>query len=236
MMRHRVNILGVGINALDMEMALQTLDAWLARREPHYRRVSGFRHMRHVSGPDLMLAVCERSALQGYRHFFYGGAAGVADKLANRLQDLFPVICIAGTYCPPLRSLTPEEDVEMVEQINMAQPDIIWIGLRTPHQERWIAAYMPFLSAPVLVGVGAAFDRLARVQQQTPHWMQCRGLAWLCRPLQEPQGLWRRGLINNPRFLWRLLRAAFGRKRDKFATPSEASARREEAQENQVFS
>jgi N-acetylglucosaminyldiphosphoundecaprenol N-acetyl-beta-D-mannosaminyltransferase len=176
-------------------------------------RLLGFCHVRRVYGPDLMLAVCERSALQGYRHFLYGGAPGVADQLARCLQDRFPGLTIAGTYCPPFRPLTPEEDAVVVEQINAAQPDIVWVGLSTPKQEQWMATHVQRLHVPVLVGVGAAYDFLSGVKRQAPCWMQRSGLEWLFRLLQEPRRLWRRYLSNNPRFLWRVLLMTLGQKR-----------------------
>ncbi|MGH7830427.1 MAG: WecB/TagA/CpsF family glycosyltransferase, partial [Candidatus Binatia bacterium] len=102
-------------------------------------RLMGFSRVRRVYGPDLMLALCERSVKPGYRHFFYGGAAGVAEKLAARLQTRFPGLDVAGFYSPPFRALTPEEERETVERINAAQADIVWVGISTPKQERWMA-------------------------------------------------------------------------------------------------
>jgi N-acetylglucosaminyldiphosphoundecaprenol N-acetyl-beta-D-mannosaminyltransferase len=253
----RVNILGVGISTIDMDMALQTIEGWLARREPNYvcvtgvhgvmesqrdtelrrihnaaglvtpdgmplvwtSRVLGFRHVQRVYGPDLMLALCERSALQGYRHFLYGGAPGVAAKLASCLQGLFPGLDIAGAYCPPFRPVTPEEDLAVVEQINAAHPDIVWVGLSTPKQERWMATHVRRLRAPVLVGVGAAFDFLSGVKRQAPRWMQRSGLEWLFRLMLEPRRLWRRYMMNNPWFLWLLLLTALGWKHYELEVP-----------------
>jgi N-acetylglucosaminyldiphosphoundecaprenol N-acetyl-beta-D-mannosaminyltransferase len=258
----QVHILGVGISAINMEMALQTIAGWLARREPHYicvtgvhgvmesqrdvelrrihnaaglvtpdgmplvwtSRALGFRHVQRVYGPDLMLAVCERSALWECRHFLYGGAPGVAVKLASRLQGRFPGLTIAGTYCPPFHPLTPEEDLMVVEQINAAQPDIVWVGLSTPKQERWMATHVQRVRAPVLIGVGAAFDFLSGVKKQAPPWMQHSGLEWLFRLVQEPRRLWRRYLINNPCFVWLLLLAVLGQKRYTIELPVESHA------------
>src|SRR5262245_45710056 len=123
-------------------------------------RALGLRHVRRVYGPDLMLAVCERSVVQGYRHFLYGGGDGVATRLAMRLQARFPGLAIAGLACPPFRPLTPAEDLMIVEHINAARPDIVWVGLSTPKQERWMAAHVERLRVPALIGVGAAFDFL----------------------------------------------------------------------------
>ena len=128
--------------------------------------LNGQRHVERVYGPDLMLACCEASVAKGYRHFFYGGAGGVPERLSERLQKRFPGLQIAGQWSPPFRELTTFEEAEMVERINAAQPDIVWIGLSTPKQERWMARYVGRISAPVLIGVGAAFDMHAGVKKQ----------------------------------------------------------------------
>jgi len=164
-------------------------------------RYLGFRWVERVYGPDLLLAVAEFGVLRGYRHFFYGGAPGVAERLAERLQARFPGIVIVGTYSPPFRPLTPEEDAFVVELINRSQPDIIWVGLGCPKQERWMAEYRERLEAPVLIGVGAAFDFHAGFKRQAPRWMQRHGLEWLFRLAQEPGRLWRRYLVYNPWFV-----------------------------------
>lgn len=179
-------------------------------------RLMGFSQVERVYGPDLMLAVCKLSVERGYRHFFYGGAPGVAEKLRVRLKARFPGLKVAGTYSPPFRPLTPEEDREIVERINAAQPDILWVGISTPKQERWMAEHVGRLSLPVLVGVGAAFDFHAGLKKQAPAWIQRSGLEWLFRLIMEPRRLWRRYLINNPWFLWLVLLQALGRYRDRW--------------------
>jgi N-acetylglucosaminyldiphosphoundecaprenol N-acetyl-beta-D-mannosaminyltransferase len=167
---------------------------WLSRR-------MGFNHVSRVYGPDLMLAMCGRSAAKGYRQFFFGGAEGVAELLTSRLESRFPRLRIAGIYSPPFRSLSAAEDAAVVEQINAAAPDIVWIGLSTPKQERWMAEHRARLTAPVLIGVGAAFDFLSGLKRQAPRWMQRAGLEWLFRLGSEPRRLWRRYLVNNPEFV-----------------------------------
>jgi N-acetylglucosaminyldiphosphoundecaprenol N-acetyl-beta-D-mannosaminyltransferase len=168
-------------------------------------RLMGFRHVERVYGPDLMLAVCERSAARGYRHFFYGGGPGVAETLATQLQSRFSGLQVVGLDSPPFRPLTEQEDQAAVERINRACPDIIWVGISTPKQERWMASHREQLSAPVIVGVGAAFDFHAGLKKQAPHWMQRSGLEWCFRLMTEPRRLWRRYLVNNPWFLWLIL-------------------------------
>lgn len=168
-------------------------------------RWAGHAEVDRVYGPELMLAVCARTAQAGYRHFFYGGAPGVADNLAQRLAQRFPGLTACGSYSPPFRRLAPEEDAAEVALINAAQPDIVWVGLSTPKQERWMGGHIGRIAAPVLIGVGAAFDFHTERVKQAPTWMQRRGLEWLFRLNQEPRRLWRRYLLGHPQFLWHLL-------------------------------
>jgi N-acetylglucosaminyldiphosphoundecaprenol N-acetyl-beta-D-mannosaminyltransferase len=168
-------------------------------------RLNGKSHVERVYGPDLMLALCERSVVRGYRHFFYGGGEGVAQRLAERLCARYPGLIVAGTYTPPFRPLSGAEDQSIVVEINDVGPDIVWVGLSTPKQERWMDAHLGRLRAPVLIGVGAAFDFHAGLKKQAPHWMQRAGLEWLFRLATEPRRLWRRYLRNNPAFIWRVL-------------------------------
>lgn len=176
-------------------------------------RIQGFSHVERVYGPDLMLALCEQSILKGYKHFLYGGAEGVPEKLESNLRQRFPGLQIVGTYSPPFRVLTHEEDEEIVRMINETDPDIVWVGLSTPKQERWMAAHVGRLTAPVLIGVGAAFDFHAGLKRQAPRWMQRNGLEWLFRLITEPKRLWRRYLINNPLFIVLVLRQLLGLRR-----------------------
>ena len=169
-------------------------------------RLGGHNHVRRVYGPDLMLAVCEKSREKGYRHFLYGGGEGVAEKLAVSLRERFPGIQIAGTYCPPFRPLSEEEDQRIVREIDESGADIVWVGLSTPKQERWMDQHVGRLKAPVLAGVGAAFDFNAGLKKQAPKWMQENGLEWLFRMVTEPRRLGKRYLKNNPLFLYELLR------------------------------
>jgi N-acetylglucosaminyldiphosphoundecaprenol N-acetyl-beta-D-mannosaminyltransferase len=168
-------------------------------------RLRGFAGVERVYGPDLLLACCDRSRETGYRHFFYGGGPGVPELLCQRLGARYPGLVVAGAISPPFRKLAPEEEAEVVLQINAAKPDIVWVGLGTPKQERWMAEHRAVLAAPVLIGVGAAFDFHAGLKRQAPKWMQRSGLEWLFRLLAEPRRLWRRYLRNNPLFVWGVL-------------------------------
>lgn len=163
-----------------------------------------------VYGPDLMLALCGLSMERGYSHYFYGGAQGVPELLAERLQQRFPGLQVAGTYSPPFRALTAEEEARLVTQLNQAAPDIIWVGLGTPKQDLWMAAHRSQLNAPVLIAVGAAFDFHAGKIPQAPRWMQGAGLEWLYRLIQEPRRLWYRYLVYNPLFVVLVLAQSLG--------------------------
>jgi N-acetylglucosaminyldiphosphoundecaprenol N-acetyl-beta-D-mannosaminyltransferase len=236
----RIDVLGVGVSAIDMSMALATIHAWIAAREAHYVCVTGVhgimesradetlrrihneaglvtpdgmplvwlgwwygrRRMDRVYGPDLMLACCAHSRARGYRHFFYGGGDGVAERLSDRMRARFPGLQIVGTYTPPFRVLSESEEEQLARQIADAAPDILWVGLSTPKQERWMAEHVGRLRVPVMIGVGAAFDFHAGLKRQAPHWMQRSGLEWAFRLATEPRRLWRRYLSNNPRFVW----------------------------------
>ncbi len=173
-------------------------------------RLRGHRHVERVYGPDLMLALCAVSVSKHYRHFFYGGAAGVPERLAMRLQERFPELEVAGTWSPPFGETTPAEERSTIERINALNPDIVWVGLSTPKQERWMARHVGHLGATTLIGVGAAFDFHAGLKRQAPRWMQRSGLEWLFRLGTEPRRLWRRYLMNNPRFVARVLLQTMG--------------------------
>ena len=166
----------------------------------------GHRDVQRVYGPDLMIELCRRSLETGWRHFFYGGAAGVADILVERLSERFEGLSVAGTYCPPFRPLSEEEEGDVKRIIDESRADIVWVGLSTPKQEQWMSAHVGRLEASVLIGVGAAFDFHAGLKPQAPLWMQRSALEWLFRLLTEPRRLWRRYLYNNPRFLYLMIR------------------------------
>jgi N-acetylglucosaminyldiphosphoundecaprenol N-acetyl-beta-D-mannosaminyltransferase len=148
-----------------------------------------------------MLEFCRHSVARGYRHFLYGGNEGVAEELASNLLRRFPGLNIVGTYTPPFRPLDTHEEQELVARIAACKPDVMWIGLSTPKQERFMAQYLSRLDTCLMVGVGAAFDIHTGRIQDAPPWIKSAGLQWLHRLIQEPGRLWRRYLINNPKFL-----------------------------------
>jgi N-acetylglucosaminyldiphosphoundecaprenol N-acetyl-beta-D-mannosaminyltransferase len=164
-------------------------------------RLNGFKGVSRVYGPDLLLACCEQFLSQQCRHFFYGAGEGVAERLGTRLASRFPGLVVAGSFSPPFGTLSPEEDREIVTMINAAEPDIVWVGLSTPKQERWMKEHLGRIKAPVLIGVGAAFDFHAGLKPQAPGWMQRTGLEWFFRMITEPRRLGRRYVVNNPLFV-----------------------------------
>jgi len=160
-----------------------------------------------VYGPELMRRYCNRSVEQGHRVWLYGGRdQGALVQLALNLRRKHPGIRIVGGYSPPFRSLTPEEDDAIAKQINDAKPDVLWVGIGVPKQEKWMVRMRPRLEVPVMCAVGAAFDFHAGRVSQAPRWMQERGLEWTYRIAQEPRRLLPRYLYTNPRFMLELTR------------------------------
>lgn len=170
-------------------------------------RFAGARGIARVYGPDFMLAVCRLAAERGWSSFFYGGAPGVPELVARRLEERFPGLRVAGHHSPPFRSLNEQEDAAVVDRINSSGAELVWVGLSTPKQERWMAAHIDRLQVPmVAVGVGAAFDLHAGLKRDAPRWMAPVGVHWLYRLVQEPRRLSRRYIVNNPRFAASLIR------------------------------
>jgi N-acetylglucosaminyldiphosphoundecaprenol N-acetyl-beta-D-mannosaminyltransferase len=246
----RCNILGVMVSAINMRVAVDTIQGWILSAEKNYvcvtpahsvmdayhdhkfreilnqsglttpdgmaivwlLKIAGYKDTGRVYGPDLMLAVGEESIKHGWSHFFYGGAPGVADKLSRVLLNRFPELKISGSYPPPFRPLTLEEDQKMVDIINSARPDIVWVGISSPKQELWMAEHLYVLEAPVLIGVGAAFDFVSGAKRQAPRWIQRSGLEWLFRFASEPRRLWRR-YIEYPYFAFLVIAQLMGLKK-----------------------
>jgi N-acetylglucosaminyldiphosphoundecaprenol N-acetyl-beta-D-mannosaminyltransferase len=164
-------------------------------------RFRGHHLPRRVYGPELMLRFCETTSWAGYRHYFLGGAPGVLEKLAASLEKRCPGVTIVGMHSPAFGPATPEEDSATVKNINLAAPDVLWLGLGTPRQEIWMLEHREKVKVPVIIGVGAAFDLLSSRKTQAPEWMRERGLEWLFRLLQEPRRLWKRYLVGGCEFV-----------------------------------
>ncbi len=163
-------------------------------------RLRGCDLPRRVYGPELMESFCAATGSR-YRHFFYGGGPGVAERIAAAEHGRYG-IQVAGTYTPPFRPLTQDEEREVAELVEKSRADVLWVGLSTPKQERWMYDHRGSLNVPVMAGVGAAFDLNSGNLVQAPRWMRENGLEWLFRVLAEPRRLWRRYLIKGSKFVW----------------------------------
>ncbi len=167
-------------------------------------RLQGHHEMNRVFGPDFMLALCKISLERGYRNFLYGGQPGVAEQLRAALEMRFPGLQIVGTCTPPFRALNSQEEKELISQVRALKPDILWVGLGAPKQERFMAHYLEQLQVPLMVGVGAAFDFHTGRIRDCSDWLKRAGLQWLHRLVQDPGRLWKRYLRTNPAFLWHI--------------------------------
>jgi N-acetylglucosaminyldiphosphoundecaprenol N-acetyl-beta-D-mannosaminyltransferase len=155
-----------------------------------------------VYGPELMDRACARAARTGQRFFLYGGRnQGALVELTRMLRLRHPGLKIVGGYAPPFRELTDAENEAVVHEINRSGADVVWVGIGVPKQEKWMARMRHRIDAPVLIGVGAAFDFHAGIVPQAPPLMQRLGLEWLYRLRQEPRRLWRRYMRYNPLFV-----------------------------------
>jgi len=178
-------------------------------------RALGHPRATRVYGPDLMLRFCAHAAAAGIPMYLYGGRTPEAlEQLERRLCERFAGLQIVGAYSPPFRALTAAEEERVVSQINSSGAAVVWVGTGQPKQEQWMLHMRPFLSAPLLVGVGAAFDFHAGLVSQAPHWMQRSGLEWMYRLLHEPRRLWRRYAHQNPRFIVGFARQYVRHRRD----------------------
>ena len=178
--------------------ALVTIDGqplrWYANLVHHTRMRD------RLCGPELMLRTIEYGIERGWRHYFLGGRPEVLETLCAKLTASYPGLIIAGAYSPPFRELRAAEDAALVEQINSAGTDVLWVGLGAPKQEKWIASHLELILAPVQVGVGAAFDFHAGSIKRAPACLQRCGLEWFYRVGQDPR-LFSRYLSTNPVFL-----------------------------------
>jgi N-acetylglucosaminyldiphosphoundecaprenol N-acetyl-beta-D-mannosaminyltransferase len=171
-------------------------------------RSLGSAGQQRVYGPTLMLELCRSAAQHGHRIYLYGGHRDALPLLESRLSRQFPGLRIAGRYSPPFRPLSDTEDLAIQETIRQSGADLIFVGLSTPKQERWMFEHRRAFPGVTMIGVGAAFDFHAGRIRQAPRWMQGSGIEWLFRLSTEPARLWRRYLLVTPRFLplWLLQR------------------------------
>jgi N-acetylglucosaminyldiphosphoundecaprenol N-acetyl-beta-D-mannosaminyltransferase len=171
-------------------------------------RSFGSKGQQRVYGPTLMLELCRSAGQHGHRVYLYGGHNHVLPLLENRLRERFPRLRIVGRHAPPFRSHSAEEDQQVQETIRNSGADLIFVGLSTPKQERWMFEHRHAFPGAIMIGVGAAFDFHAGRIRQAPGWMQRVGLEWFFRLATEPGRLWPRYLLVTPRFLplWLLQR------------------------------
>lgn len=181
------------LNSADLSVPDGMPLIWLGRMNGH-----ALKH--RVCGSELMETFCRVSG-GAYRHFFYGGAPGVAEKLAQSLHEKYGII-IAGTYTPPFRGLNETEEQEIASLVEESSPDLLWVGLSSPKQEKWINEHRQSLKVPLMLGVGAAFDMNSGMTSRAPGWMRKYGLEWLYRLLSEPRRLWKRYLFTIPKAMW----------------------------------
>lgn len=221
--RGYVCVAGVhGVIASRDDPALQRIfdEAWLVTPDGMPLVWLGPRGVERVYGPDLMLAVCDAGRASGLTHYFYGGTPGVAEELRARLTTRFPGLAVVGTFTPPFRPLDAGESAALHADVARLRPDVVWVGVSTPKQERFMAAYAPTLAAGVLIGVGAAFDFHAGRVRQAPRWIQRSGFEWLFRACTEPRRLGPRYLRTNPRFIYHLALQRLGLRKYPLVRPS----------------
>jgi N-acetylglucosaminyldiphosphoundecaprenol N-acetyl-beta-D-mannosaminyltransferase len=155
-----------------------------------------------VTGLDLLPAYLERAAAKGYSMFFLGAKEGVAEQLKKISLQKYPNLIIAGTYSPPFaEKFSQEENTKMIELINHARPDILWVSLTAPKQDYWIYEFRDQIQASITIGVGGAFEVTAGLIPRAPVWMQKSGLEWLYRLIKEPKRMYKRYILEAPLFI-----------------------------------
>jgi len=169
-------------------------------------RLKGLKDFRRCAGPDMMLAILEESEKRGYTNYFYGSTRDTLDKLKDNLLKRYPKLKILKMYSPPFRPLTTEEEKVIIDEFNTLSPDLIWIALGAPKQEKWMFQVRKRLTRGTMLGVGAAFDFHAHTLKRAPRWMQQWGLEWFFRLISEPRRLFKQYLVTNTLFFWYLLK------------------------------
>jgi len=239
---HKINILGLNIDALTYDAMIETCDAWLQEKKSRSHHIACVnvnccveaylngklkelfnkadivgpdgmpfvylirriykKKCDRIYAPDVLLQLGKVAVQKGYSFYLYGGADGVAEDMKKYLENSFPGIHIAGTYAPPFRPLTPEEDARLCNEINTLQPDFIIVGLGSPKQDVWIQDHLDKIKGSVMIASGATFDFFSGRIKQAPLFIQKSGFEWLYRLLQDPKRLWKRYTYYNIIFLW----------------------------------
>jgi N-acetylglucosaminyldiphosphoundecaprenol N-acetyl-beta-D-mannosaminyltransferase len=172
---------------------------WILRRRGHVETEK-------VTGIEFMPLVASRGLDKDLRHFFYGGAPGVAVRAGQRLERLIPGVHVVGAAAPPFGDTLGWAKEELREEVRRTRPQVLWVGLGAPKQELWMTQMAGELDVPIMIGVGAAFDYIAGSKPHAPTYLRHVGLEWLFRLAVEPKRLWRRYLVGNVTFLWLLAR------------------------------
>jgi N-acetylglucosaminyldiphosphoundecaprenol N-acetyl-beta-D-mannosaminyltransferase len=183
------------LNGADLWVPDGIAPIWLAR-------LRGHRNVDRAPGTEIMAEFLKRAQAKGYSSYFYGDTEETLAALCEKVGRECPGHRVAGSYSPPFRSLTETEETEIVERINAAQPDVLWVALGMPKQDIWIHERLTRLNVPVAIGVGAAFAFVAGTVSRCPEWMGRAGFEWVYRFIKEPAKLWRRDLLDGPRFIF----------------------------------
>lgn len=187
------------LNSADLFCADGIAPVWLSR-------ILGDPLNGRVPGPDLLAAFVSVANIKGYSSFFLGDTPETLEALTNRIEKRYPGHRIVGTLSPPFRPLTAADNTAILEAIDRARPDVLWVAFGLPKQELWIAEHLKRLDVPVAVAVGAAFSFLSGKVKRAPRWMGSSGFEWLWRLAHEPRKLWRRDLLDGPKFLAHAIR------------------------------
>lgn len=187
--------------------------------------LQGHNKMSRVSGPEYMLEMCRLSVERGYTNYLYGGKPGVAEDLRDSLLTRFPGLKIVGIYTPPFGPLNEDEEADLERELNKVRPDILWCGISTPKQERFMSQYCGRFPVKLMVGVGAAFDVHSGRSKDAPDWVKNAGMHWFLRMLRDPHRLAGRYLKNNPRFIFLMGLQLIGLRRYPIKNPSRSAAR-----------
>jgi N-acetylglucosaminyldiphosphoundecaprenol N-acetyl-beta-D-mannosaminyltransferase len=192
---HKKPLIHATLNAADLWVPDGIAPVWLAR-------LRGHRNVVRAPGTEIMREFLQRADYNSFCSYFYGDTEKTLEALCTAVIRNYPRHRIAGTYAPPFRPLTPAEDDEILDRINAARPDVLWVALGTPKQDAWIHQRLSRLKVPVAIGVGAAFAFVAGTVSRCPEWMGKAGFEWVYRFLREPHKLWRRDLFDGPRFIF----------------------------------
>jgi N-acetylglucosaminyldiphosphoundecaprenol N-acetyl-beta-D-mannosaminyltransferase len=183
------------LNAAELWVPDGIAPVWAARLRGHH-------HVTRAPGADIMREFFLRATEKKYRSYFYGDTSSTLTALQSAVATKFPGHEIAGAFSPPFQALTPAEDRGVIERINAARPDVLWVALGMPKQDLWIYERLDRLRVPVAIGVGAAFAFIAGTVSRCPDWVGNLGFEWVYRVMKEPKKLWRRDLIDGPRFIF----------------------------------